>query len=39
MKAMKLNVFDWVERVVSEDRIKYLGFSFNDDYKVFKEII
>ncbi|MEM2930829.1 MAG: aldo/keto reductase [Thermoproteota archaeon] len=39
LKIKKLNVFDWAERVVSEDRIKYLGFSFHDDFEVFKEII
>ncbi|MBO3753896.1 MAG: aldo/keto reductase [Candidatus Brockarchaeota archaeon] len=39
LKIKNLNVFDWAERVVSEDRIKYLGFSFHDDYEVFKEII
>jgi len=39
IKAKNLNVFDWAERVVSEDRIKYLGFSFHDDYEAFKEII
>ncbi len=38
-KAVGLNVFDWAERVVSEGRIKYLGFSFHDDFEVFKEII
>jgi predicted aldo/keto reductase-like oxidoreductase len=39
LKIKNLNVFDWAERVVSEDRIKYLGFSFHDDFEVFKEII
>lgn len=38
-KIKNLNVFDWSERVVSEDRIKYLGFSFHDDYEVFRDII
>ncbi|MEM4611093.1 MAG: aldo/keto reductase, partial [Thermoproteota archaeon] len=39
LKIKNLNVFDWAERVVSEDRIKHLGFSFHDDFEVFKEII
>ncbi|MEM2941486.1 MAG: aldo/keto reductase [Thermoproteota archaeon] len=38
-KMKSLNVFDWAERVVSEDRIKYLGFSFHDSFEVFKEIV
>lgn len=38
-KAVGLNVFDWAEGVVSEGRIKHLGFSFHDDFEVFKEII
>ncbi len=39
LKIRKLDVFDWAERVVSEDKIKYLGFSFHDEFQVFKEII
>lgn len=39
LKIKNLNVFDWAERVISEDRIKYLGFSFHDDFEAFKEII
>jgi len=38
-KMRSLNVFDWAERVVSEGRIKYLGFSFHDSFEVFKEIV
>jgi predicted aldo/keto reductase-like oxidoreductase len=39
LKIKNLDVFDWAERVISEGRIKYLGFSFHDDFEVFKEII
>jgi predicted aldo/keto reductase-like oxidoreductase len=39
LKIRKLDVFDWAERVISEGRIKYLGFSFHDEFGVFKEII
>ncbi|MGQ9478960.1 MAG: aldo/keto reductase [Thermoproteota archaeon] len=38
-KMKDLNVFDWAERVISEDRIKYLGFSFHDTFDVFKDIV
>jgi len=39
LKIRKLDVFDWAERVISEGRIKYLGFSFHDSFEVFREII
>jgi predicted aldo/keto reductase-like oxidoreductase len=32
-------VFDWAEHEMRSGRIKYLGFSFHDDYPLFKEII
>jgi predicted aldo/keto reductase-like oxidoreductase len=38
-KLMDLNVLDWAEKRIQEDRIKYLGFSFHDKYEVFKNII
>lgn len=38
-KVKSLDVFEWAERVISEDRIKHLGFSFHDDFEVFKEIV
>ncbi|MBO3769039.1 MAG: aldo/keto reductase [Candidatus Brockarchaeota archaeon] len=38
-KMKSLNVFDWAEKVISEDRIKYLGFSFHDDFETFKDIV
>jgi len=39
VKMKNLNVFDWAEKMISEDRIKYLGFSFHDEFNVFKEIV
>jgi len=38
-RALDLNVLDWAERQMAEGRIKYLGFSFHDEFEVFKEII
>ncbi|ACL69507.1 aldo/keto reductase [Halothermothrix orenii] len=35
----KLNVFKWIEKVISLGKIKYIGFSFHDDYNLFKEIV
>jgi predicted aldo/keto reductase-like oxidoreductase len=35
----ELNVFDWAEGVMSDGRIRYLGFSFHDKYEVFQDII
>lgn len=35
----KLNVFGWIEKVKAEGKIKHIGFSFHDDYDVFKDII
>jgi predicted aldo/keto reductase-like oxidoreductase len=37
-KIHDLNVLDWAERKV-EGRIGYLGFSFHDEFEVFKEIV
>ncbi len=34
-----LSVLQWMERKVSEGRLGYLGFSFHDDYEMFKEIV
>jgi predicted aldo/keto reductase-like oxidoreductase len=38
-KLMKLNVFDWIEQKRSEGVIGHIGFSFHDEYAVFKGII
>ncbi|MEM2341722.1 MAG: aldo/keto reductase [Candidatus Bathyarchaeia archaeon] len=38
-KTLDLNVLDWAERQIDEGRIKYFGFSFHDEFEVFKEII
>lgn len=38
-KMKSLNILQWLERVRDEGKIKYIGFSFHDEYKVFKEIV
>jgi hypothetical protein len=38
-KLTSLNVLDWAEKRIQEDRIKHLGFSFHDEFAVFKNII
>jgi len=38
-KLRDLNVLRWAEGALSDGRIGYLGFSFHDDFEVFKEII
>lgn len=38
-KMQKLNVFDWLEKATKEGKIGHLGFSFHDEYEVFKEIV
>lgn len=38
-KTLDLNVLDWAERQIDEGRIKYFGFSFHDEFEIFKEII
>lgn len=35
----ELRVFDWAERKMDEGKIGHLGFSFHDEYALFKEII
>jgi hypothetical protein len=34
-----LGVFEWAEQAKADGRIKYLGFSFHDDYELFEKIL
>ncbi len=36
---LELKVFDWAEKAIHDKRIRYLGFSFHDEYELFKEIV
>jgi predicted aldo/keto reductase-like oxidoreductase len=38
-KLRDLGVLDWAERAMADGRIGHLGFSFHDEYDVFKEIV
>ena len=38
-KVLEFNVLKWAEKEITNRRIGYLGFSFHDEYKMFKEII
>jgi len=38
-KMQDLNVFEWAEKAMADGRIKHLGFSFHDEYEIFKKII
>lgn len=38
-KILDLDVLDWAERKIDEGRIGYLGFSFHDEFEVFKEVV
>ncbi len=38
-KVKEFNAFDWAEDKIAEHKIGYLGFSFHDEFDVFKEII
>ncbi|MBA7705705.1 hypothetical protein ES703_114541 [subsurface metagenome] len=38
-KVRKLEVFKWAEKAIADGRIGYLGFSFHDEFDVFKDII
>jgi predicted aldo/keto reductase-like oxidoreductase len=38
-KIRDLGVLDWAEKAIAQGRIGHLGFSFHDEFPVFKEII
>lgn len=38
-KMYEMDALDWLEKVKKEGKIDRIGFSFHDDYPVFKEII
>jgi predicted aldo/keto reductase-like oxidoreductase len=38
-KVLDLGMLKWAEQKIAEGRIGYLGFSFHDEFEVFKEIV
>lgn len=38
-KVKELHALEWAEKKLAEGKIGYLGFSFHDEYDVFKEVI
>ncbi|MGD6852823.1 MAG: aldo/keto reductase [Candidatus Bathyarchaeia archaeon] len=38
-KVKALGMIEWAEHQIAKGRIGYLGFSFHDDFEVFKEIV
>ena len=38
-KIRDFDVLEWSEKTITDGRIGYLGFSFHDDFPVFKEIV
>jgi len=38
-KLRELDVFEWAENALADGRIGHLGFSFHDEYELFREII
>jgi uncharacterized protein len=38
-KMRDLNVLTWADQAIASGRIRYLGFSFHDDYEAFQEIV
>jgi predicted aldo/keto reductase-like oxidoreductase len=39
VKLKKLNVLDWIEQKLHEGAFSHIGFSFHDEYAVFKDIL
>lgn len=39
LKTKELGLIDWAENKMAEGLFSYLGFSFHDEYHVFKEIV
>lgn len=38
-KIVELKVFDFIEEAKKKGKIKYMGFSFHDEFSLFKEIV
>jgi len=38
-KLMKFKVFKWAEKKMDEGKFRHLGFSFHDEYEVFKKMV
>jgi predicted aldo/keto reductase-like oxidoreductase len=38
-KLKKLHVFDWIKSKLAEETIRHIGFSFHDEFPVFKDIV
>lgn len=38
-KFKELDVIDWLEKVMAQGKIGHIGFSFHDDFELFKEIV
>lgn len=38
-KYVEIDVFEWIEKVLEEEMIDYIGFSFHDDLDTFKTIV
>lgn len=38
-KLKDLGVFEWAEKAKADGRIRYLGFSFHDDYEILEKIL
>ncbi|MGB9694600.1 MAG: aldo/keto reductase [Caldisericaceae bacterium] len=38
-KMVELDYFSWAEKMVAQGKIRFLGFSFHDEFTVFKSII